>query len=365
MKRLIYYVMLYVICLPIMIVANSEYILVDEYYESNKEQKIVFEIFSKLVSKDAQKTILNQKKPVKIYLVYPGEQVSDYWRRSKSSFEARLKELGIKYKLVDYFTKPSGEIKKQAKALYKALNDDIDYLIFTLDAKKHQRFVSTILNKEKPKLILQNITTPLKSLGDSQPFLYDGFDHAIGAKILAKEYIKQVGLEGNYAVLYGTTGYVSNMRGDTFIKYLDKETHLKLVDSYYTDFNQEKARVATLDILTNHKGIKFIYACSTDIALGAISALKEKNLLGKIMINGWGGGSSELLAIQNNEMDFTVMRMNDDNGVAMAEAIKLDIQNKSDQVPLIYSGDFKLVKKGISLKKLQKLKTRAFRYSGE
>ena len=355
----------YILFIPIVLLATNDYILVNEYYDSNKVEKSNFEKFSNIVSKNGKQIEFKQKKPVKIYMVYPGEQVSDYWRRSKSSFEARLKELGIKYELKDHFSKPSIEMNKQAKALFEALNSDVDYLIFTLDVKKHLKFINTILNRKKPKLILQNITTPLKSLKNNQPFLYDGFDHAIGARILAKEYIKQIGKKGSYAVLYGTTGYVSYMRGDTFIDYLNKNSQLKMVDSYYTDFNKQKAKLATLDIIKNHKDIKFIYACSTDIALGAIEAIKEKNLIGKIQINGWGGGSCELQAIQDNLMDFTVMRMNDDNGVAMAEAIKFDILNKANEVPLVYSGDFKLVKKGIDLKELNKMKKRAFRYSGE
>ena len=180
---------------------------------------------------------------------------------------------------------------------------------------------------------------------------------------MAKQYINEVGKKGKYAVLYGTKGYVSAMRGDTFISYMNKNTDLEMVDSYYTDFNKEKSKSATLDLLKNHKDLKFIYACSTDTALGAIEALKEKNLLGKIKVNGWGGGSSELEAIEKGEMDFTVMRMNDDNGVAMAEAIKLDISGKTKEVPLIYSGEFKLVKKGIGSSELELFKTKAFRYS--
>ena len=278
MKR----VMLYIIFINIVLFGNDNYILVNEYYEKNKEQKPIFEKFSKVVSKNGKRIDLKQNKPVKIYMVYPGQQVSDYWRRSKTSFEARLKEIGIKYELNDYFTKPGTEIGKQANALFKALSNDVDYLIFTLDAKKHLKFINMILNRKKPKLILQNITTPIKSLGENQPFLYDGFDHSIGTKILAKEYIKQIGINGKYAVLYGPVGYVSYMRGDTFIDYLNKNSNLKLMDSYYTNFNKQKAKLATLDIIKNHKDINFIYACSTDIALGAIEALKENNLIGKI-----------------------------------------------------------------------------------
>lgn len=106
-----------------------------------------------------------------------------------------------------------------------------------------------------------------------------------------------------------------------------------------------------------------IFACSTDIALGALDALREKNLVGKIMINGWGGGSSELTAIQNQELDMTVMRLNDDNGVAMAEAIRLDMEGKASQIPHIYSGDIRLIEKGVTETELKALQEQAFRYS--
>ncbi len=57
------------------------------------------------------------------------------------------------------------------------------------------------------------------------------------------------------------------------------------------------------------------------------------------------------------------MRMNDDNGVAMAEAIKLDITSQSNKIPLIYSGQFVLIDKNIDDVKLDSLKQKAFRYS--
>ena len=344
--------------------SSNDYILVEDYYANNLSSKEKFNGFSKVVADiESKKLDITQNKTLKIYMVYPGDQISDYWRRSKISFEKRMQEMGIKYELYDHFSKPDVEISKQAEILFEALSEDTDYLIFTLDVDKHYKFISNILLRKKPKLILQNITTPLKSFRENQPFLYVGFDHEIGSKLLANQFMKEVGKDGNYAVLYGTKGYVSYMRGDSFINYLNKNSNLKLVDSYYTDVSKEKSKLATLDLLENHKDLKFIYACTTDIAMGVIEALKEKNLLGKIKVNGWGGGSSEIEAIQKGEMNFTVMRMNDDNGIAMAEAIKLDISGKTNEVPLIYSGEFRLLKKGILSEELNNLKNRAFRYS--
>ena len=58
------------------------------------------------------------------------------------------------------------------------------------------------------------------------------------------------------------------------------------------------------------------------------------------------------------------MRINDDNGVAMAEAIRLDLEGRSGEVPQIYSGQFALVEKDITRQDLHRLKQSAFRYSG-
>ena len=341
---------------------SSDYYQVDEFLKETNQEKIS-QNFVKSVHSDSLPLGFTLNKKVKVMMVYPGDQVSDYWRKSKLSFEKRMLELNIDYKLTDYFTKPGIEINEQAKYLLEALKSGTDYLIFTLDAKKHARFIERIIANNKTKLILQNITTPLRKWGKKQAFIYVGFDHTIGSKYLADYYIKKTSSKGKYAVLYGTKGYVSFMRGTKFIEYVTKNSDLKLAHEYYTDFNKQKAKQATLNLLKIDKDIKFIYACSTDIALGVIEALKEKNLLGKIEVNGWGGGNSELEAIERGELDITVMRMNDDNGVAMAESIKLDLQGKQNHVPTIFSGDFEVVKKGINKEQLQELKRKAFRYT--
>jgi len=341
--------------------SDAKYYQYDEFITTFK-QKNISDDFIKTIQEDS-KAIANSNKKIKIVMVYPGNQISDYWRKSKLSFEKRLNELNIQYELVDFFTKPAIEIKEQAKLLLKAIKNNTDYLIFTLDANKHAKFIERIVSKKKTKLILQNITTPLKKWKKRQPFLYVGFDHATGSKFLADYYMNETNKEGNYAVLYGSKGYVSYMRGTKFVEYVSKNSNLKLIHEYYTDFNKEKAIKATQDLLDINKDIKFIYACSTDIALGVIEVLKQRNLLGKIKVNGWGGGNSELKAIEAGELDITVMRMNDDNGVAMAEAVKLDLLNKENKVPTIYSGEFSLVKKGIKKQELEQLKQRAFRYT--
>lgn len=349
------------ICLTCINASSKSYYSIEEFQNIHKNEKKLYESFDKIIKKPAKK-INNNNEKIKIVVVYPGKQLSDYWRRSKVSFQMRLDELNINYELIDYFTKPS-DLRKQSKSLLKAMKDDVDYLVFTLDANKHSKFIDRILAKEKPKLILQNITTPLKKWKNNPPFLYVGFDHELGSKMLADYFMKQTNKTGKYAVLFGTNGYVTQMRGKEFIKYIKKNSDLKLVDTYYTNFSKEKAILATQELVKNHGDLDFIYACSTDIALGVAEVLKKNDLCTKIIINGWGGGSAELEALTKQSIDVTLMRMNDDNGIAMAEAIKLDLENKREEIPQVYFGEFKLITKDIDLLKLDELTKKAFRYS--
>ncbi len=342
----------------------SEYMTVEDYHRIHPEQTRKTQVFNRKV---AEKGVLVakgiQKRLVKITFIYPGIQVSDYWRRSVTSFKKRMDEIRIHYELKEYHTKGGAvDLQIQRRHLANALKHKPDYLVYTLNLSKHRRFIERIITLGTPKLIIQNLTTPLRRWEGKQPFLYVGFDHAKGTEILAEHLLKKTGSKGTYSVLYYSPGYVSEMRGDTLIQLLNRKSTLTLKSSYYTNGQRTKAKQATLDIL-KEGGVDFIYACSTDIAFGALDALKATGNMGKVLINGWGGGSSELNAIFRGELDFTVMRMNDDNGVAMAEAIRLDVEGRIEEIPLVYSGEMVLVKKGADSNHLEKLRARAFRYS--
>jgi len=342
----------------------AEYMTVREFNKAHPEQVGLTEKFTSLVHEKGRPIdSRTQKSPVRIAFIYPGKQVSDYWRRSIHSFKERMDKIGVRYEMFEYFSKPAVDHRIQMRQMKTALKKDPDYLVFTLDARKHKRIIGRIITKGRPKLILQNITTPLRIWEGKQPFFYVGFDHATGTEILADYFLKRTQGQGSYALLYFSKGYVSVMRGDTFIRFMEKHSKLALKASYYTEGKREKSKQAALEILSETADIKFIYACSTDVAMGAIDALRETGKAGKVMVNGWGGGSSELEAIIRGEMDVTVMRMNDDNGVAMAEAVRLDIEGKGEEVPTVFSGDFVLVEKGISQGELEQLKAKAFRYS--
>ncbi|NIY81959.1 autoinducer 2-binding periplasmic protein LuxP [Vibrio hepatarius] len=332
----------------------------DEYLEAYPAQKALTDELASAVRQPPTPISLKQDKPISIAVVYPGHQVSDYWSRNIRAFEARMEKLGIRYEINQVFTRPSIDVRQQSLSLLAAIKNDADYLIFTLDSTRHRKFIEHVMSSTDTKLILQNITTPVRAWTEQRPFMYVGFDHLNGTRMLEEYYKGRMDEDSRYSVLYFSEGYVSYARGDTFIEEMSHHNGYKLSSSFYTSATRESGREAAINALKKDSELHFIYACSTDVALGAADALKE---LGRedIILNGWGGGTAELEAIAKGELDVTVMRMNDDTGVAMAEAIKWDLEGKS--VPHIYSGDFELVTSEDTPQAIEKLKQRAFRYS--
>ncbi|UAB72538.1 autoinducer 2-binding periplasmic protein LuxP [Vibrio sp. SCSIO 43132] len=332
-----------------------------DFLKTFPEQQSLVRNFSDVVRSEPVPLKVKQRKPVTISVIYPGEQVSDYWRRNIKAFSKRMDELGIEYKINKVFTRPNVDIRQQSASLMEAIRNKSGYLIFTLDTGRHRKFIEHVLNSPDTKLILQNITTPLKAWEQNQPFMYVGFDHATGSRALASHFKSRFPRGADYSVLFFSQGYISAARGDTFIDAMSSEgENYQLRSSFYTKASRESGYQAAKNAIKKGDNLAFMYACSTDVALGATDAIKE---LGRndIIINGWGGGSAELEAIQKGELDVTIMRMNDDTGVAMAEAIKMDLEDKT--VPTVYSGDFEIVTSQDSEERIQELKLRAFRYS--
>ncbi|GAB2650881.1 autoinducer 2-binding periplasmic protein LuxP [Vibrio panuliri] len=334
----------------------------NEYLDANPAQKKLTQQLSNAVRERPIPLKARQGKPISISVVYPGQQISDYWVRNIKAFEARMDELNIRYELNQVFTRPNLDSRQQSLSLLEAVQNNADYLIFTLDTTRHRKFIEHVMSSTDTKLILQNITTPVRAWSQQQPFMYVGFDHMLGTQAIEQYYKAKMAKGSKYSVLYFSEGYISDARGDTFIESMTHHDSYQLASSFYTEATRESGYSATIGAVEKDPDLDFIYACSTDVALGAVEALSELKR-SDIAINGWGGGTAELDAIERGDLDVTVMRMNDDTGVAMAEAIKWDLEDKI--VPTVYSGDFELVTSGDSTQKIERLKRRAFRYSDQ
>ena len=229
---------------------GMEYYTIDEYFKINKQQKELTKIFSEKVTEKSKPIRKRFKSPIRIAVVYPAIQQSSYWRDSVKSMTARLDESGIKYELLKYYSRPSGNYRLQAMHLNEASKGNMDYIILSVDNSNVRRLIPALLTKDKPKIMIQNLTTPIKNWDAHKPFMYVGFDHIEGSKMIAEHYSKMFPEGANYLLLYGSKGTVSTLRGGGFESYGLSKGFVP-VAKYYTDFDFQKSYKATKSALKN------------------------------------------------------------------------------------------------------------------
>lgn len=318
--------------------------------------------FTSVVQGDAV-AVRVQQPPIKIAIVYPAIQSSDYWRRSVVSMEKRLQELNIPVELTTYYSRPADGSRTQEKQITQALQNQPDFLLINTDYPRVEDIIGRILHRGSPHVIIQNQTTENKAWLDTPPLLYSGFDHVKGSELIAHYLFDTYGEDAKYAIIYGTRGIVSTLRGQGFMNVRKLHNARLPVAEYYSNVDINKAHDAAYDILDRHPDLDFLFCVTTDTALGAAQAVDELGLTGKIAVNGWGGGEAELIALAEGKLTLTVMRMNDDNGVSVAEAIKYALTSRRDEIPPTFSGGFELITTE-NRAEINRLKKRAFRYSG-
>ena len=131
---------------------SNDFFTIDEYSFIHKNEKMKMDLFNHIVQKKPKPINIKQNDAIKISIIYPAGELSDYWRRSKIAFIKRLDLLDIKYEIDFHFIESNNLLEKN-KQIRKALDNDIDYLVFTLNVNIHQKLITQLLSRKKPKVI--------------------------------------------------------------------------------------------------------------------------------------------------------------------------------------------------------------------
>lgn len=301
---------------------------------------------------------------VRIALVSTGTSAATSWRRSLVTITRRLARHGVDAELHAHVSLPGTDLRTQAEQVAEALRRDPDYMIFTADTFRHNQIIGRLLTRDRPKVILDDITTPIRIWGATQPFLYVGFDHAENARLLANHYLAETGQDmRRHAIFYAGEALMQRTRGETIRLALAGRPNLALADRYYVGPDRKRAFAAALDLLRRDPAIDFIFATSSEIALGVSEAIESAGLTGRVGTNGWGGSETELQRLREGRLPVTLMQMHDETGIAIAEAIALDLAGRAQEVPKVFTGNTHLVTERDPATRVGALTRRAFRYS--
>lgn len=331
------------------------------YHQVQTEE--VLENMQQIVGKPAEPLANKPENPLKIAVIYPSQDVSDFWLRSYLAMEARFQEMGMPFEAVQ-FASNMGDNLLQSTYAERVAKDDFEYVIFgPSELLTQQDDIKRLMDAGK-KVIVLNFDTPLQEWGDDQPMMYTTFSHLFGALNICNWVAENLGNEGIYAMIRGVPGGVDDQRSGGFRDCIEEKTNWKMAYEHYGDFKREGGFNGAQLITSAYPDVTYIHSANTAMAMGAISAIQAAGLGDKVKLSAWGGTGDELVALRNGELMATPMRMSDDVGAAMAEAIRADVEGRPDDIPLVFLGRIDIVSSESGPDVVDAFEKEAFRYTG-
>ena len=303
------------------------------------------------------------EEPISIAVIYPSEDVSDFWLRSYLSMEARLNELGIPFEATQ-FASNMGNFLLQSTYAEQVAQEDYDYVIFgPSELIAQQDDIRRLMDSGK-KVIVLNYDTPVQAWGDDQPLLYTTFSHLFGALNICNWVVENLGTEGTYAMIRGIPGGIDDQRSGGFQTCLEENSNWTMAYEHYGDFQREGGFNGAQLILSGYPEVEMIHNANTAMAMGAISAVQAADKGEDVFVTAWGGTGDELEALRKGELGATPMRMSDDVGVSMAEVIRADLEGRAEEMPLVFLGRIDIVSGDSGPDVVDAFEKEAFRYTG-
>ena len=341
-------------------IADRDYWVPDEV---NADGKLA--AMQAVVGTDAVPFTGTLENPVQIALIYPSADTSDFWARNFLALTKRLDQLGIAYETTEF---ASRQIEHSLQSTYASQveqdADLYDYVIFGPSELAIQADnIDKLSANDGFATYIWAFHTPLKDLS-SQPDVWFDFSSAAGALTMCDYMISRLGDGITMAMNRGIPGITDNQRSGDFKACVEEKAGWTTVYEHYGEYQREGGFEGTSLIMQAYPEATIIHNANTAMAMGSVEAQvalgKEKD----IFSTGWGGTGLELDAIRRGELDATPMRMGDDVGAATAEAIKADLEGRSDELPFVFLGRITVAHDQMSVEEIDALEKEAFRFSG-
>ena len=304
-------------------------------------------------------------KPVRIALIYPSADVSDFWARNYLALTKRLDQLGIAHETTEF---ASRQIEHSLQATYtnQVVQDaDLyDYVIFGPSELATQADnIDKLAGTKDFVSYVWAFHTPLKDL-KNQPAVWFDFSSAYGAQVICKYMLERLGENVTFALNRGIPGVTDNQRSGDFKDCVVEKGGWKMAYEHYGEYQRAGGFEGTNLIMQAYPEATVIHNANTAMSMGSVEAQVAAGKAKDIFSTGWGGTGLELDAIRRGELDATPMRMGDDVGAATAEAIKANLEGRDAELPLVFLGRITVAHDNLSKDEIDALEKEAFRFSG-
>ncbi|WP_214847658.1 sugar ABC transporter substrate-binding protein [Exiguobacterium sp. s193] len=208
-------------------------------------------------------------------------------------------------------------IKLKVDAIFITTFDDVYITSAIEEAKRNGIPVFAIDRLIHSDAVVSSITSNNQMIGEQL------------ASYVKGELLKRNGTSsGKVVEITGTTNvYTTNERHKGFVKAIEKEPGISIVNSASGDFDPVTSERVMRRIIEAGTEFDAVYCHNDDIALGVLEALKKAGISGKIVV-GIDGNRAILEAVDMKSMDATVVQSAEEMMQVAFSALKLHTKNK-------------------------------------
>lgn len=225
----------------------------------------------------------------------------------KEGIEKEAKKQGMKVKVVD----ARDDSAKQSNDIEDLVQQQVDYLIVNpTDSSAISSSVQSANNEGIPVITLD------RSVDKGDVVTFIASDNIEGGKMGGHFILDKLGKDTKVAELEGVPGAsATRERGKGFHKVADKS--LNVIAKQSAKFDRAEGLNVTQNILQAHPDVKAIFSHNDEMALGAIEAVGDKD----IIVVGFDGNDDAMKSIKSGKLDATVAQQPDKMGKASVESI--------------------------------------------
>lgn len=235
-----------------------------------------------------------------IYIITPPHS-NPFFKTEADTASAKAKELGYEVKVVIH----DDDVAKQSELFDSAINDKAAAIICDNASSN-----ATVIPVKKAReaniptfLIDREITEKDAAISQIVANNYQG------AKGIAEVFVEAMNGEGTYAELLGReTDTNAHIRSSAFHEVLDSYTGLKMVAQQTAHWEQTEAVQIMEYILQNNPNLKGLVCGNDTMAMGALTAIKNAGLQGKVVVIGLDGSDDAAAAIKEGHMLGTALQ---------------------------------------------------------
>ena len=248
-----------------------------------------------------------------------------FWQSVHAGADAAGKEFGVEiiWKGPAQETDYSGQIN----IVEDAINRRVDGIVL---APSHGDALVPIVERAVKEGI--PITIFDSGINTENYLSYVATDNRQGGVVAAERLAERLGGKGNVAILGVKAGSVSTDEREQGFQETIKQKYpgISIVAFQYGDADRAKSLDRAMDILTAHQDLNGMFASNESSTVGAVQAIKQKGLAGKVILGGFDSSPNLIEDLKAGAIDSLVLQ----NPFKMGyEGVKAIVDKLNGQTP--------------------------------